>query len=236
MAKFYNSRVKTGKLAGSVFSIRNGETIERAYQPIVANPNTPAQIEARAKLKLMSQLAAVMAPVIAIPRMGAVSSRNRFTQENYGKTSYASNQATIDLLQVSLTKSVVGLVPLNVTRAGESLKVSLFYGVPAGLSRMVYSVFVKQSDNTIRFLTSQVVDEPGADNTFDANITMDSASYDVIIYGYGVRDNTEAAKVTFGNMEVPSAADVAQLIVNRSLTESDVTLTETRAIESVHSA
>ena len=236
MAKFYNNRVKTGRLAGSVFAVRFGETIERAYQPVVANPNSPAQIEARAKLKALSQLSAVMAPVIAIPREGSVSSRNRFTQENYGKTTYSNNQASINLLQVSLTKSVVGLPNLIVSREGGALSISLAYAMPEGISRIVYAVFVKQDDTRLRYLTSSVVSNPGESGIFPTTIVLDSPSLDVIIFAYGVRDNTDAARVTFGNLEVPTATNIAQIIVSRALTGADITLTETRAIESAPGA
>lgn len=232
MAKFYNNRVKTGRLAGSVFAVRFGETIERAYQPVVANPNSPAQIESRAKLKALSQLAAVMAPVIAIPREGAVSSRNRFTQENYSKATYSSSQASINLLQVSLTKSVLGLPNLMVSREGGAVSVSLAYAMPEGVSRVVYAIFVKQDDKSIRYLSSSVVSNPGETSIFPTTVVLDSPSLDVIIYAYGIRDNTDAARVTFGNLEVPTATNIAQLIVSRALTNTDVTLTETRAIES----
>ena len=233
MAKFYNNRVKTGRLAGSVFAVRFGETIERAYQPVVANPNTQAQIESRAKLKLLSQLAAVMAPVIAMARVGAVSSRNRFLQLNYRKTAFAANKATVDLLGVSITKSVLGLSDLVAEREGNSIKVRLHYSAPVGLSRMVYAAFIKQSDDTLRYHSSNVVNTPGVNNVYEATFSLDSSQLDVIFYAYGVRDNTENARVIFENMKVPSAENIAQLVVSRTLTDADITLTETQAIESV---
>lgn len=233
MAKFYNNRVKTGRLAGSVFAVRFGETIERAYQPVVANPNTQAQIESRAKLKLLSQLAAVMAPVIAMARVGAVSSRNRFLQLNYRKTAFAANKATVDLLGVSITKSVLGLSDLVAERDGNSIKVRLHYSAPVGLSRMVYAAFIKQSDDTLRYHSSNVVNTPGVNNVYEATFSLDSSQLDVIFYAYGVRDNTENARVIFENMKVPSAENIAQLVVSRTLTDADITLTETQAIESV---
>lgn len=229
MAKFYNNRVKSGRLAGSVFAIRNGETIERAYQPVVANPKSPAQVASRAKLKLMSQLSAVMAPVIAIPRQGSVSSRNLFTKKNYGATSYNSNEASIDLLAVQLTSSVVSLPDLTVTRTSGNVLVSLNAIQSSDLNRVVYAVFEKQEDETLRFLTSSVVSEPGADNNFPTTITLDSASITAVIYAYGVRDNSMAARVVFGNLQVPTAQTVAKLIVSRALTGADITVTETKA-------
>lgn len=56
MAKYYNNKIKTGRVGGSVFAVRNGEVIERAYNPIVANPRTDAQLIQRAKMNLAGQI------------------------------------------------------------------------------------------------------------------------------------------------------------------------------------
>lgn len=56
MAKYYNNKIKTGRVAGSVFAVRNGEVIERAYNPVVANPRTDAQLLQRAKMNLAGQI------------------------------------------------------------------------------------------------------------------------------------------------------------------------------------
>lgn len=56
MAKYYNNKIKTGRVAGSIFAVRNGEVIERAYNPIVANPRTDAQLIQRAKMNLAGQI------------------------------------------------------------------------------------------------------------------------------------------------------------------------------------
>lgn len=61
MAKFVGLvGTGSGRAGNFVFSKLDGVTIVRAYQPHVANPNTLAQIEQRAKLKLASQYAAAL--------------------------------------------------------------------------------------------------------------------------------------------------------------------------------
>lgn len=225
MAKFYGQGVKTGKLGASVFVVRYGETIERQYQPVVSNPNTEAQVEARAKLKMLSQLSAIMAPIIAIPRAGAVSSRNQFTKVNYSSTSYHNNQADIALLDIKITKGVLSMPPINATRDGQDLNVLTTVGVP--YDRVVYCVFVKQADNTLRFHDSKVVTESGAGNYFQA--TFPASSAPMVVYAYGVRDNNDAATAAFGDLQVLSAETVAKIIVTRVLKETDISLTETVA-------
>lgn len=216
-----------GKLGGTVFAIRNGEQILREYNPSPLNPSTVSQIEARAKLKLMSQVSAVMAPVIAIRRQGPVSSRNMFVKTNYPLATYADNTASIMLTGIQLTKSVVALPALAASRSGSNINLNL--NSPTLVDRVVYIVFSKQSDNTLRLVTSKVVTTPGSGNNFATEIAVSNEVN--VVYAYGVRDNTEAARVTFGNMQVLSAETVAKLIASRVLLDSDVTLTETRAVE-----
>ena len=230
MAKIYGLfGSMQGKVADVVMAVRNGEQIARKYQPIVANPNTPSQVASRAKLKLMSQLSAVMAPVIAIPRQGSISPRNLFTRENYPLASYASDQASVTLENIQLTKSVVALPALSATLSGNSAEVELGIGDPE-LDHVVYCVFVREGDEKLRFLTSTVQSTPGTQNTFATTIDVYQGNRSLVVYAYGVRDNSETAKVTFGNMAVPTASAVAQLVVSRTLTNADITLTETRGI------
>lgn len=225
MAKIYGLfGALTGKLADTVMSVRNGEQIVRKYQPVVYNPSTQAQIETRAKLKLLSQLSAVMAPVIAIPKQGAVSSRNLFFKENYFAAFYHNDQADIDLGSVKLTRSVVALPGITATASAGGYTVALATSLPVDVDRVVYAAFNKQSDGTLRYTGSVVATDPT--NSFQG-IVPASGSGETVIYAYGVRDNTESARVTFGNMQVINAETVAKVIVSKTLTESDITLTET---------
>lgn len=218
----------TGKLADTVMSVRNGEQIARKYQPVVYNPSTPAQVATRAKLKLLSQLSAVMAPAIAIPRQGAKSSRNLFTKKNYRTATYSADQADIALLNVQLTDSIVGMPAISASRGTSFLNVgitNLYTGLNA--SRVVYVAFEKGSDNTLRYVGSEVVTSAG-DGSWSSS-TLPSVKGEIVVYAYAVRDNTEAASVAFGNLTTVTAETVAKLIVQRTLKESDVTLTETVA-------
>lgn len=99
----------SGKLGNAVFRQRYGQTVASQYQPIVANPNTKAQSDNRTAFKLLSQLAAILAPAIAITRTGAVSSRNGFTSVNYPLLEVATidgvDVAKIDIKSLQLTKS-----------------------------------------------------------------------------------------------------------------------------------
>lgn len=220
----------TGKLADTVMSVRNGEQIARKYQPIVLNPSTPAQVAQRAKLKLLSQLSAVMAPVIAIPRQGSVSSRNLFTKKNFGLTSYSENQASITLASVQLTKSVVALPAVGASRGEGAITAYLDQGAnsaPIDVDRVVYCLFEKQTDDRLRFVDSKVATSAGSDGGWVVT-DLPLVSNECVLLAYGVRDNTEAARVVFADMQAMTAETIAKVVATRTVTETDVTMTETR--------
>lgn len=229
MAKYFNNIRKSGRVGGSVFAIRNGVTIERAYNPIVANPSSEGQVAQRAKFKLLSQLAAILAGVIAIPREGIVSPRNLFTKANYSQTTYASQAAAIDLEKIQLTRGHVALPAVTATRNNNNLSIALETNASNIVDRVVYVLLIKTADELLRIKETGVVSTAGADGTFP--ITMYAGNNDAVILAYGIRDNTDAARAAFGNIIVPTAEDVAKLLVTRTLTNSDVTLTETVGVE-----
>lgn len=227
MAKIYGLQgAMTGKLANTVMVVRNGEQLARKYQPVVFNPSTEGQVAARAKLKLMSQLSAVMAPVIAIPRQGTISSRNLFTKKNYPAITFADGTADIELSGIQLTDSVVSLPDITLEAASNSVSIRLSSANP-GLSRVVYAMFIKQDDNTLRLVDSKTVGIPGSSQDYQTGFSAVTGST-YVFYAYGVRDNTEAARTKFGELTVVTAETVAKLIATRQLTGADVTLTETR--------
>lgn len=229
MAKIYGLfGSMTGKLADTVMAVRNGEQLARKYQPVVYNPSTPAQIAQRAKMKLMSQLSAVMAPVIAIRRQGPVSSRNLFTKANFRHTTFSNDTADVTLTDITLTNSIVGFSPVNATISNNNLTAALT-SVLSDINRVVYAAFMKMPDNTLRYVGSTVVTAAGAQGDWPG--TISNVSGNVVVYAYGVRDNTEAARVIFGNLQALSAETVAKVVTSRTLTESDITLTETTAAE-----
>lgn len=225
MAKIYGLfGSMTGKVADTVMSVRNGQQIVRRYQPMVANPKSEAQTAARARLKLISQLAAVFGNQIAIPREGVVSSRNLFVKQNYALTSYNEGQAEITLGNVQLTRSVVGLSSISAVRSERNVTVQLQYG-DNEIDRVVYVVVMKGQDGKLRRHVSAV---STVGTTFSQTFDL-SSDFEYVVFAYGVRDNTESARTVFGNLQAVTAETIAKLIVNRVLTEADVTLTETRA-------
>lgn len=230
MAKIYGLfGAMSGKVADVVMSVRNGQQIVRKYQPVVANPKTANQFSTRARFKLISQLSAIMATVIAIPRNGGVSKRNRFASLNFPLSSFnlETLKAEINLEQVQLTKGDLNApVFTNVFRAANgdvSARIDPL-SIPNDVSRIVYAAFSRSGDD-VGLIGSSVVARNEENPNWQGN--MRGTTADMVIYAYAVRDNTAAARLAFGNLEVPTATMVADLIVSRSLLESDVSLSRT---------
>lgn len=217
----------SGKLGASVFSTIAGQQVVRQYQPVVANPNTIAQTNQRARLKLGSQLAAALSPVIAIPRNGMQSSRNLFMKLNF-KSIYASNgiaQVTYENLQ--LTNGNAGLPGVAITRTeGVGVTAGLESRADGAVSRVAYAMFKKSADAQLQFIGSAIVEEAGTDGKFPHTFDMESG--EIVIFAYGMRDSGATATANYGNYSVRNGEDLARLILTRKLSMSDYQLTKTR--------
>lgn len=228
MAKMYGYSGKvTGKKGDNVFSVRGGEQIIRQYNPIVANPSTKNQVKARSRMKLMSQLSAVYAAIIAMPKEGNVTARNKFVAKNYDLSSVnTQGVALIDLPSVQLTDSQREFTKFIVTRSsGNSIDVSL--QTAAVYSRVVWAVVAKSAGEKLRVFASEVVENgtPGHPNTFAAKLPYTAEA--IVVYGYGITDSNAKAEGAFGDLNSPTAEQVAKLIASRSLSTSDYVLTAT---------
>ncbi len=234
MAKFYGSSVKTGRLGGSVFAVRNGVTIERQYQPQVANPSTASQVAARARLKLMSQLSEALAPAIAFRRDGLVSARNKFVKENYYKSSYANGAATINYKTVDLTGGLLAMPVVSLTFGSNALNVTMFEAM-TGYDRVIYSAY-KVQGSELRFV-GQITAEAGSDNKFATTIPATLAANDYfVVYAYAIRFNTDTARATYEQMIVQAITPNAIVSVLRNLVVTDYTLSETVADSGTYTA
>ena len=216
-----------GKLGAAVFSSTNGQQVVRQYQPNVKNPNTVAQTMQRARFKLMTQIASSMAPVIAIPKSGAVTSRNMFVKKNMPLVIGTEDGAQLVYENLQLTSGTRALPGIYVEREAGKLKIGLLQAPTGNISRVAYCAFAKDSEGQLSYEWSIVSSTPGEQGTFDVE-TNDIVSLDVVFYAYGMIDTNASAKALFENYHVDSATDLAKLIATRKLSLSDFALTKTR--------
>lgn len=217
----------SGKLGAAVFSSTNGQQVVRQYQPNVKNPNTVAQTMQRARFKLMTQIASSVAPVIAIPKSGAVTSRNMFVKKNMPLVIGTEDGAQLVYENLQLTSGTRALPGIYVEREGGKLKIGLLQAPTGNISRVAYCAFAKDSEGQLSYEWSIIASTPGERGTFDVE-TDDIVSLDVIFYAYGMIDTNAKATAAFENYHVDSATDLAKLIATRKISLSDFSLTKTR--------
>lgn len=226
--KRYSANGKgSGKLGGSVYVINHGVQIEREYNGSVSNPSTSAQVAQRSRFKLASQVSAALENVIAIPRKGILSPRNRFVKRNmhffYGGVDGA--QVTYENLQLTLGST--GLPSIYVERLqGGELELELTEPVDKAVSYVAYCIFRKTDEELLQLVASEVVEV--TENNADADVTIGDPGGDLVIYAYGYRMKNAKAKAKYDNYRVSNAADMATLIANRRLEMSDVYFSATR--------
>lgn len=226
----------SGKLGAVVFSTSGGETISREYNPHVANPSTQAQVDQRARMKLMSQLSAALSPVLAMTKNGLVSQRNKFTKINF-PASYALNgTAQITYENVQLTEGNTALPAITALGVVDSNKLTIDAGFEqaptATINRVVYCLFRKSNEGKLEYVLSQIVSErtlAGSQVFFDVVFkNLPVAEY--VIFAYGMSDTNERATTSYGNLNVVTASDLARLVATRAISFSDYQFTQTRAI------
>lgn len=217
----------SGKFGSSVFRTVSGEQVVAQYQPSVANPNTQAQVNQRARMKLMSQVSAAMAPVIAIPREGLKSSRNLFMKKNFDASSVNSGVAQITYENLQLTNGSTGLPAIVASRSTtQGIVISVAESVSDAVSRVVYILYRKTSQSKLQLVSSTIQDVAGADGKFQT--TLPYTEGDLVLFAYGMKDLNAAATARYANYTVSNGEDIARLVLTRTISSSDYQFTETR--------
>lgn len=218
-----------GKIENIVVSQTGGVTIARAYQPNVSNPKTEKQVDQRARLKLASQIAAAMSPVIAIPKNGLVSARNAFIKKNMDLITAMQGTAQMMFAKIQLTNGSIPLPALKVEYQSDgTIAFGLVSNPGDSISRMVYCLFKKNANGQLEFYKSYVTENPTAQNDYLMGDTgMDG---EVVVYGYGIKDLSTSAKVKYDSYNIASGADIAKLVSTRTMNASDYQFTKTNGI------
>lgn len=221
-----------GKIGGVVFSTSGGIQISREYNPNVANPNTQAQVNQRARMKLMSQLSAVMAPVITMQKMGLVSARNQFTKRNFGYSYVSEGTAQVSYENIQLTQGNAALPSIVAQVDGGRYTLSLAQSADASITRVVWIIYRKTSEGKLQLVRSFIQQNAGEDGTFTWNVPVDIAVDNYVFYAYGMKDMNAKATAQYGDLNVTTANDLATLVANRTISLTDYQFTQTRGASS----
>lgn len=233
MAKVYGIQGNiVGKIANSVYAVVKGVNIVRAYNGSPANPQTSLQVASRARLKLLSQLTAAIAPIIAFKREGLKTARNVFVSKNYDITSFNSTTevAEVDLGNVDLSGGLVDLPPIAlVARDQASVTVGLLYDTDV-FDFVIYGGVTVESNGKIMPIKPYRVNRQGtAPDDFDHVITGLTETATGFIYAVGYRLNDDASKAKYA--QLTASGQNANILVSRLMTELNVTPSITRSVQ-----
>lgn len=205
----------SGKLGSSVFATVSGQQIVRQYQPVVSNPATVAQTAQRAKLKLMSQIGAAMAPVIVMRKDGLVSARNKFIKRNIANASVEQGTASVDVPELQITDGVgnVGDVQSIYAQGAVNVMVS---NLDPNASRVVYILFRRNDDGTLSLFGSSVKNVEGSPSDY-TQATFAAGPRKSVAYVYTISDVDGRATARFNQYNVNDAVEVASLVAGRSI-------------------
>lgn len=222
----------TGKVGNSVWAVSGGVQIVRPYNPNVTNPRTDAQVAQRAKLKLMSQLAAVLAPGMAFKKNGLISARNQFIAANIGLVTFENGSAELDLLKLTLTGKN-GYFPNfeGDVDQSQNLGLQLTENASELVDAVVYVVTEPTEDDKLLLKAVKVITTPGTNGTFSTSVP--GMGERGTVWAYGVKFNSASQKVKFQNYVITAGLDGARLSTDvlNALLAGDATMTKCTIIE-----
>lgn len=206
----------SGRTGSFTYRQSRGETIVSQYQPIVKNPNTKGQQDQRARFKLMSQLAAIMAPgfgtmgVTKRPGKQRPTQRNAFMNINMPAAVVDEGVAKIEMPMVKLTTSNTPLGSISQLQNTSDVKIT-------GIASNVKSV---------RFVEVQYVQYQAADTStgsfiietrpevkriqdvpVEAGDVTYSGSQGSTVLAYGLIPSESLSGVDFDNIHTPEDED-----------------------------
>ena len=235
--------IKAGKKAG-VVTYYVGETmLAREYNPHPANPRTEKQVAHRAKIKMLSQVAALFRSIIAIFPSSGKSSRSIFSKINYTKIAATSTTAEIDYTSVSLTDSNRPITQVAKDIAFLTTGVRKLVGLPEepteDIKRVFYYIYTKTENGKLQLLDYYLSEIRWTSRNplffcwANAPFEIDEqglATRDYVIYAIGMGDNSEEATQYWSQLDVPSLEFLGQLIAEGIITPSDFYFTETTSL------
>ena len=228
MAKYYNSIRKVGRVGGSVFQIRGGETIEKAYNPNVRNPNSEGQVTQRAKFKLGVQLAAVLAPALYYRRKGNVTPRNQFVKALQPLMTVADDVASVATLAIQLGRGDLYMPTPSVSTQSASVTGSQLENV----DRVVFAIVSMQPGVPASLRQVSIVEPTGTGTSRTAQVEATGVAAlgtSDFVFAYGIRFNEAGASASYGDEfgRLASTSWENALRFVRTLSENDVTFTRT---------
>ena len=226
----------SGKMGSAVFRVREGQQVVTQYNPIVKNPNTSGQQDQRAKFKLMSQLAAVMAPGIGTlsptkrKSKGTPSQRNAFTSLNFRLVSVTKEgqdvKASIPMEQLKLTSSFIDLPIVQLTPGSSGIQVSM-EAIPRDVSTLrIVVVGYKGNVPAIQQIADVPVDTTHGTIRYEVE-NLNKGNYTVLTYGL-IPSESAKAKIDINNIHTSEDESfISSVELNAMVAEGSMAETKT---------
>lgn len=219
----------SGKLGASVFAISGGEQIVRQYNPQVSNPSTDAQVAQRAKLKLMSQLAASLAPGFAFKKKGLLSARNQFVSKNIGLATFADGTASVVLTKLQLSPGSEPFeAPLVVRGVNDTATARLQHDWSTRVDGVVYVSCLKDERSKL-YVLGVVTAQPGNNGEFSATIPISDDN--CVVFAYGVKFTSAEDKAKYLDYVAEQGETSAELETTLSALYANGSYTATAGAE-----
>lgn len=230
----------SGKMGAAVFRVREGQQIVTQYNPIVKNPNTTGQQAQRAKFKLMSQLAAIMAPgygtmgTINRPARGKSTQRNAFTQINMKLVEISTEgeevTARIPMEQLQLTSSFRPLPAMIPATPAVGQIIMTISDIDSAISSVRF-VLVGYKNNVAEIV--QIKDVPtelkeGVTLASFQETNVAAGKYTVLAYGL-IPSESAKASINLDDIHTPadedfiSAIELNAMVADGSMAETKTT-------------
>ena len=235
--------IKAGKKAGVVTYYVGDTLLAREYNPHPANPRTEKQVAHRAKIKMLSQIAALFSSIIAIFPSSGKSSRSIFSKINYPKINAPSTTAEIDYTSVYLTDSNRPITQVAKDIAFLTTGVRKLVGLPEepteDIKRVFYYIYTKTDNGKLQLLDYYLSEIRWTSRNplffcwANAPFEIDEqgrATRDYVIYAFGMGDNSEDATDYWQSLDVPNLEFLGQIIAEHLISANDFYFTETSSL------
>lgn len=228
----------SGKTGSYTFRQSRGQTIVSQYQPMVKNPNSEGQQAQRAKFKLMSQLAAIMAPAFGTMNVAAKagkltpSQRNAFVQLNMPLVVVTSDNqevtAKIPMDQLKLTSSFreeLGAIECSSSQGTLTVDIVLKAGSKVKNGKIALVGFGTMGV-TKRASLVTMVDVPVQDNSISYDFeNLAAGDYTILAFGLIPTESSQVS-IDLDNIHTPeddnfiSAVKLNALVANGDIVET----------------
>lgn len=218
-----------GKIGGIVYSVSKGQQVMREKPISVANPQTPAQVAQRSKMKLITQLAAQVSGSIFFAGSGAVSGRNQFVAANLKQAYYSGDKAAIILDNVQLADGNAGIPALHVARSiNQKLQITFTEEVASDIVGIYFCVYKKTDEGRLALYGQKLVREK--DETYGFMAEFPTTTDELVVWAVGIKATSSSSKAAYYNFSVSNGVDAASLLSDIMSSTSGLIYSATRGV------